>query len=127
MNYLGKAKETILVRYLFVGGLSYVFELSTLLGIVFVFHISRTIGAAISYLIGLSVAFILQKVIAFQNLDNEIVTLRKQGLSYAILAIWNYIFTVAVISIISQKYLIESRTAAVIIMSLWNYIIYKKV
>jgi putative flippase GtrA len=126
-NFLARASETLVVRYIVVGGTSYVFELSALLIIVYPLHQSRTLGTAISYWIGLGVAFGLQKLIAFRNYERQLKTLTRQSLLYGLLTFWNYFFTIAVVSLFSQDYLIISRTAALLMMSLWNYWLYKKV
>src|SRR6266568_620176 len=123
---LKQAAETLIVRYIIVGGTAYCFELSSLLAIVDLLHQSITLGTAISYWIGLGIAFGMQKVIAFRNYDREVKALTKQGLIYGVLTIWNYFFTIAAVNLFGPHYLIESRTAALIVMSLWNYWIYKK-
>ena len=119
------AKQHTLVRYLFVGGTSYVFELSSLL---LIFHLSgsRSLAAALSFWVGFLMAFFLQKLIAFKDYNKEMKAITRQGTFYILLNIWNYIFTVAFVSIFPDKYLIVSRTAALVLMSAWNYVIYKK-
>lgn len=123
---LQKGKETLLIRYLFVGGASYAVELSLLLILVHTFHQSQTAGEAIAYWVGLGLAFILQKLVAFQNYQREIKALSRQGAIYAVLTLWNYVFTLAFMGHFDQRYLIYTRTVALIIMSFWNYFLYKR-
>lgn len=115
-----------LLRYLIVGGTSYTFELSALLAVHWLTD-SRALAAAMSFWVGFFVAFFLQKLVAFREYSKEIRTLTKQGTLYGILNIWNYIFTILFVSIFPDKYLILSRTGALVLMSCWNYIIYRKV
>ncbi len=119
------ARRTV-VRYLFVGGTAYSIELSSLL---FIFYLSgsRTLATAIAFWIGFFVAFVLQKLVAFQEYSRQSRAIARQGALYVGLSVWNYIFTVAFVSIFPDKYLIISRTVALALMSCWNYAIYKKI
>jgi putative flippase GtrA len=114
------------IRYLFVGGTSYAFELSALL---LVHHLtgSRSLATAISFWVGFLIAFVLQKLVAFQEYSKEIKALTKQGVLYGVLNLWNYIFTIAFVSFFPDKYLILSRTVALVLMASWNYVIYRKI
>jgi putative flippase GtrA len=114
------------VRYLFVGATSYVFELSTLL---LIHHLtgSRALATAISFWVGFFMAFTLQKLVAFQEYSKEVRALTKQGVLYGLLNFWNYVFTIAFVAVFPDKYLIASRTVALVLMSSWNYVMYRKV
>ena len=114
------------IRYLFVGGTSYVFELSSLLLIHYLTG-SRALATAISFWIGFFIAFVLQKLVAFQEYSKEAKALTKQGTLYGVLNFCNYIFTIAFVSVFPDKYLIVSRTVALVMMSSWNYVIYRKI
>lgn len=118
-------KHTVL-RYLFVGGTSYSFELTALL---LIYHLtgSKTAAAAVSFLLGFLIAFVLQKLIAFQDFNKEMKVLTRQWSLYILLNVWNYGFTVIWVSAFPAHYIIVSRTAALILMSVWNYVIYRKV
>lgn len=118
-------KHTV-VRYVFVGGTAYVFELSSLL---LLYHLtgSKTVSAAISFLIGFFIAFFLQKLVAFREFSKEMRAIGKQWLLYVLLSAWNYGFTVLFVSVFPGRYLVVSRTAALVMMTLWNYVIYRKV
>lgn len=115
-----------LVRYLLMGGTAYAFELGLLL---FILHISgsRTLAAAIAFWAGFLVAFFLQKLVAFQEYSRQMRAITQQGALYMGLSIWNYLFTVAFVSLFPDKYVIVSRTVAVVLMSCWNYVVYKKI
>lgn len=114
------------VRYLFVGGSSYVIELSSLLIIFHATH-NRAFATAVAFAIGFCVAFALQKVVAFREYSRQMRALARQGSWYTALSIWNYAFTVGFVALFPDRYLVVSRTVALVLMSSWNYILYKKV
>jgi len=113
------------VRYLFVGGTSYVFELSALLVL---YHLtgSKSLAAALSFLLGFLIAFALQKLVAFKEFSKDLQAISRQSALYILLNIWNYIFTIVFVSVWPAKYLVISRTVALVVMSCWNYVIYHK-
>lgn len=121
-----KARKNTLVRYLFVGGTSYVIELSCLLAIHHILGASRAVATAIAFWIGLLTAFLLQKLVAFKNYQREMKAITKQGTLYGLLQLWNYIFTIAFVGLLGGNVII-TRTIAQAIFSTWNYILYKKV
>jgi len=85
------------------------------------------VATAISYWIGLTIAFILQKLVAFQDYRKELNILTKQGLIYGVLTLWNYSFTLVIVSAFSNQDIIFSRTLAQAIFSCWNFFIFKKI
>jgi putative flippase GtrA len=121
-----RARKNTLIRYLFVGGTSYVIELGCLLAIYYAFNTSRATATAIAFWIGLLTAFLLQKLVAFRNYQRHIKTITRQGVLYGLLQLWNYIFTVAFVGLVGGN-VIVTRTIAQAIFSTWNYFIYKKV
>lgn len=127
VELLQKATKHTFVRYVVVGGTSYVVELSSLLALYHFDHMSRGMATAVAYWIGLIIAFILQKLIAFQDYRKEVKTLTRQGVIYSILTLWNWIFTITVVSLFSSKYIILSRTLAQAMLTIWNYAIYKRI
>lgn len=114
------------VRYLSVGGAAYACELGALLAL-YQLTGSRTFAAAVSYLLGFVIAFALQKLIAFREFSRELKAISRQGALYIALNIWNYVFTVVFVSVLPGRYLIITRTAALALMSCWNYVIYRKI
>lgn len=113
------------VRYCVIGGASYLFELIILFSLVKGLSLQRTVATGIAFWFGLISAFIFQKIFAFKDYSKEVKTLSKQSVAYGILVIWNYVFTLAVVSLMPKEYLLFSRTLALIITTLWNYFIYK--
>jgi putative flippase GtrA len=120
-----RLRHITVFRYLFVGGTSYVFELSSLL-LIFHFSESRTLAAAISFWVGFLLAFALQKIVAFKDYRAEGKVVARQTTLYVLLNGWNYLFTVGFVSLFPDDYLIVSRTVALVMMSAWNFVIYKK-
>jgi putative flippase GtrA len=123
---VAKLRRITLFRYLFVGGCSYVIELSSLLAMVHLGRLSTAAATAIAYWIGLIIAFTLQKFIAFQDYRRELKILTKQGSIFAVLTLWNWVFTVMFVDLFPTEQIIWTRTIALIIMSGWNFIIYKR-
>jgi len=121
-----RAGKSTLARYLLVGGAVYAVELGCLLAIYHFGHTSRAVATAIAFWIGLLVAFLLQKLVAFQNYQLGAKVLTKQGVLYGLLQLWNYVFTVTFVGLLGGNVII-TRTVAQAIFSIWNYILYKKV
>lgn len=126
MKLVRKLWQTTVMRYLFVGGTSYVFELSSLLLLMYAAGFSAQAATASAYWLGLVIAFVLQKVVAFQDYRRELKILTKQGLLFAALTIWNWVFTTAFVGLFPADDVIWTRTLALVIMSVWNFVIYKK-
>lgn len=127
MEVIRRLRQKTVVRYLFVGCSSYVLELSLLLGLISFVHISASAATAVAYWVGLLTAFGLQKVVAFQDYRRELRVLTKQGALFALLTVWNWLFTVWFVSLWDDKWVVITRSVALIIMSAWNYALYKKV
>jgi len=114
------------IRYVLAGGTSYVIELSTLLSIYHFAHTSREVATAIAFWVGLVLTFVLQKLFSFQDYRKEMKVLTKQGLVYGVLTLWNYGFTILIVSLFNNNDIIFSRTLAQLILVSWSFIIYKK-
>lgn len=115
------------VRFLFVGGLTYVVDIGILVGLHYGLHVQRTVATAASFWVGLLFSFGLQKLVAFQDYQKEIKAISKQALWYGVLILFNYFFTLFVVSFFPDKDLILSRTIAVILTAIWNYFFYKNI
>jgi putative flippase GtrA len=126
LSLIAKFRQITLLRYLFVGGCSYVIELSSLLGMIHLFKFSTAVATAVAYWIGLLIAFTLQKFIAFQDYRRELKILTKQGGIFAVLTLWNWFFTIVFVDFFPKDQIIWTRTASLVIMSSWNFVMYKK-
>ncbi|MGB4768379.1 MAG: GtrA family protein [Candidatus Saccharimonas sp.] len=119
-----KILQSQVARYILTGGTSFIIELLVLLLLNSIgFH--RGIAVAISFWIGFTIALLLQKVFAFKDYRKNPRVLIKQSLSFAALVCFNYLFTIVVVSLFPQEYIIVSRTLAIIAVSCWNYFLYK--
>jgi putative flippase GtrA len=114
-----------LVRYVLAGGLSYVVELSCLLALHKAGGLSVEQATAVAFWIGLSVSFLLQKLFAFQDYQKTLKTISKQLTAYGVLVGVNYLFTLAVVALFPDSWIIISRTLALIITTGWNYLVYQ--
>jgi len=115
-----------LVRYLVVGSIAYLVEMGTLYLLVHEVKISPVKSVAISFWVGLVVAFILQKWVAFENHIRQATALVNQLVIYGILVAWNYIFTLLAVKLFvhsASVYVI--RTFAILVITSWNYVVYR--
>jgi putative flippase GtrA len=119
-------RESSFFRYVFVGGLTYVVDIAVLVGLYSGLHTSRALAASASFWVGLLFSFMLQKFVAFQDYQKEVKAISKQALSYGLLVAFNYILTIFVVSLFPGRDIVYSRTLAVAITTIWNYLIYKK-
>lgn len=124
IKYIFKLK---IIKYIIAGVVSYLIEISTLLSIHKIFKISVLESAAIAFWIGLLTSFVVQKFFTFNNYHKKYNLLAMQVIQYSILVLVNYVFTLIVVYIFPQKYIIFSRTLALIITTGWNYIVYKRI
>lgn len=121
-----KLYEHSFVRYVIVGGLSYVIELSLLLSLVYAASLSAPVGVAISFWVGLIVSFILQRIIAFRDKRSGRKLLAGQIVAYGALVAVNYAFTIGFVYIAEPLVgVVVSRTVALVITTLWNFLIYR--
>jgi putative flippase GtrA len=121
-----KLLESTLVKYVITGGGSYAIELSTIVGLKAA-HLSNTQAVAISFWVGLVVSFVLQKLITFKDKSTDKNQLGRQVGLYMVLVGFNYLFTLGVIALLSNKMSVFiSRTLALICTTVLNYYVYKK-
>jgi putative flippase GtrA len=121
------AKNNRLLRYLVVGGTSYIIEMGVLYGLEHGTSLDPVQSVAISFWTGLVAAFILQKYVAFQNHDNRKHIIIKQAIGYCLLVAVNYVFTLLFVGVLQHiASVLVLRTAAIAIITLWNYVVYTK-
>ncbi len=120
-----------LIRYIIVGGGTFIIDF----GLLFFFRIQLHIPLAIATSIGFWVAvlfnFTLNRTWSFSV--NETKSLHKHALAYGLLLAFNYSFTVIFVSFMdhalhslnASKALAISKILAVLIQTSWTYIIYK--
>lgn len=114
------------VRYIVVGATSYLIEMGSLYILHNLFGLTSLVSVAISFWIGFSAAFVLQKWFAFASHDKTRRTLTKQLLAYSTLATWNYVFTLGMVALFTPlASVFILRTIAIIIITIWNFAIYR--
>lgn len=119
-------KHKSIVRYVVVGGITYVFDIAILVGSYSLLGTSRQFAATASFWLGLLFSFLMQKLFAFQDFKKEVKAISRQIFWYAGLVVVNYLITVLIVSLFPGRLIILSRTIALAITTLWNYLIYKK-
>jgi putative flippase GtrA len=116
-----------IIRYLFVGGFSYVIEIAVLYSANHILQLSAAVSVTISFWVGFIVAYILQKIVAFQNKEKSRKAVTKQLIGYGLLVLWNYGFTLIVVELFHTSVsVIVLRTIVIAITTIWNYVLYKK-
>ncbi len=112
-------------RYLLIGGTVYAFELAVIV-------VAQKLGAsavwavAISFCLGTTVSFFLQKLVTFGDKRMQHRILIPQVIATALLILWNLTFSVIVTKLF-QNHLpaVVTRTLALGITTVWNFYIYK--
>jgi len=113
------------MRYLFVGGLAYLFEMTALYILRYYFDFSNVVSVAVSFWIGFVMAFTLQKFVTFQNHEKQAHHIRRQLVLYSALVAWNFAFTLVCAKLLSSYApVMVIRTASIIVITSWNYYFY---
>lgn len=116
------------VRYIFIGGVSYIIEMIALLTCAYILLFSPELSVACSFWVGLIVSFLLQKYIAFNNKSSHKKVIGRQAVLYGLLVLFNYGFTIAFVSLsVDILGLVIARTLALGITTTWNYFVYKQI
>jgi putative flippase GtrA len=123
---LKKLFSNLVLRYLLAGGLSYAIELTCLLLIHRYFGVTIVVATAIAFWIGLVASFMLQKLFAFQDYQKTRKLISRQLGAYAVLIGFNYLFTLGVVDLFPPALIVFSRTLALVIVTSWNFVFYKK-
>jgi putative flippase GtrA len=119
--------SSLVARYVVAGILSFSIELGALFFLKKVCGLSNGASTAIAFWIGFLVAFYLQKVLTFKDFEKSKKALSRQLFFYGGLVIFNYLFTIAVVVLAPEDRLVVARTVALVITTLWNFILYKKI
>lgn len=116
-----------IMRYVLAGGLAYGVELVCILSMHRFLGFSAELATACAFWVGLPTSFLLQKIFAFKDYEKGIKTISKQLAAYALLVAFNYAFTLLVVALLPENWLIFSRTLALIITTFWNFIFYRTI
>ncbi len=112
-------------RYLVVGGSVYVLEL-------IVIAVAQSFGATaiesvtLSYVVGLIVSFLLQKLFTFRDKRLHHTIVIPQVIAVTLLVLFNLGFTVLVTKLLAHAWSpVVTRTLALAITTIWNFYLYK--
>lgn len=113
------------IRYLFIGGIVYLFELSVIV-LAQAYGASAVWAVAISFAAGTFVSFFMQKLITFGDKRMHHKILIPQLIATTLLILWNLGFSILVTKLL-QHHLpaVVTRTIALGITTIWNFYIYK--
>lgn len=115
-----------IIRYLFVGGLAYVIEMSSLYVLHKFSNLSAIGAVAVSFWVGFLTAFLLQKILTFKNHDKRAKAIFTQIILYSLLVGFNYIFSLLMVAILANNInVFIVRTLTIIIVTCWNFYIYR--
>lgn len=125
MKHLRKLLERPGFRYLFIGGIVYLFELSVIV-IAQAYGATAVWAVAISFCAGTTVGFFLQKLLTFGDKRMHHKVLVPQLVATAVLVLWNLGFSVVVTRLLERHFpAVATRTLALGITTMWNFYLYK--
>lgn len=113
------------IRYLFIGGIVYLFELAVIV-LAQAYGATATWAVAISFCLGTTVSFFMQKLITFSDTRMHHRILIPQLIASALLIVWNLSFSVLLTKLFEHHLpAVITRTLALGITTIWNFYIYK--
>jgi putative flippase GtrA len=102
------------------------FEMSCIFILKNRFNQSDLRSVAMSFWLGLIFAFIAQKLLTYKNRSSDLKTLSKQMTGYLLLVLWNYLFTLSAVKLLSNTFpVMITRTLVILLVTIWNYQIYR--
>lgn len=114
-------------RYLIAGGSAYLVEMAILALLNRGLGFSDLVSAAISFWLGYIFSFFMQRVFTFQDKSRQRGRLARQFIFVTALLGFNYIFTLTLVNFLSPSLdVMIVRTIAIVITTVWNYVIMKK-
>nr|WP_239479056.1 GtrA family protein [Rothia sp. ZJ1223] len=114
------------MRYVGVGVTGVIFELLILYIVKNVLDGDNKIAVTASYWLGIIFSFLLQKFFAFENKETATKVVGAQVLSYSLLLLVNYLFTLGFIALFAEMLGIYiARMVALMITTGWNFFVYK--
>lgn len=113
-----------LIRYIFVGGTTFIIDFFLLVLLHGKLNINLELATTVSYWTAIIYNFFLNRHWTFSSTDKT--NLKKHIVLYAILLAFNYIFTLAFVSIGSHfMNFALAKILAVCIQTSWTYYLYK--
>ena len=112
------------VRYLFVGGTTFLIDFGILYFLKNNLQTTITFSTSVAYWISISYNFLLNRYWTFEAREKE--DLKRHITIYMFLLIGNYFFTLIFVAIISNYiYFLFTKALAVAIQMTWTYYIYR--
>jgi putative flippase GtrA len=123
-DYSGYLYTHPLVRYIIVGGSTFVIDFALLLLLKQKVGLSLEVATSIAYWIAVTYNFFLNRYWTFSVAEKE--SLHRHLLNYLVLLGVNYLFTVIFVSMVGKHiYFGLAKAIAVIIQTSWTYFVYK--
>ena len=115
-----------LLRYVLTGGLSFLFEYTVFIFVVYGFGLKPEVGQAVSYISTLIVNFLLLRSWAFRSKDGD--KIRQHLVKYCLLVVFNLPATTLLIGWLTAVGLaaLIAKIVVVVLTTVWNYIVYDK-
>ena len=112
------------VRYLAVGGTTFVLDFGILFLLHGVFNLNLAGSTSVAYWVSIMYNFTLNRHWTFDAREKD--SLKRHITTYFMLLVFNYLFTVGFVSIVGEHInYIAAKALAVGISMLWTYYIYK--
>ena len=129
---LNKIKHTIpalyqhkFVRYIIVGGSTFVIDFGILFSLHELLNISIPIATSTAYWVSVTYNFVLNRSWTFSGVEQK--QLHKNAGAYLLLLAFNYLFTLLFVSVMSHFiYFAIAKAIAVGLQITWTYFIYKR-
>ena len=124
-DFTNKLYTNSFLRYIFVGGSTFIIDFGLLYITHTVLNINIALATTIAYWTSIVYNFSLNRQWTFSAADKS--SLRKHALYYGLLLLFNYLFTVLFVGIMSQFiYFGIAKVIAVVTQISWTYILYKR-
>lgn len=113
------------IRYLFVGGSTFVIDVGLLVLLREKFHFSLVVANTISYWTAIIYNFVLNRWWSFSASEKS--SLRRHASTYLALLVFNYLFSQAFISV-AHHFMHDgfAKALSVLVQMSWTYIVYKR-
>lgn len=117
-----------LIRYIVTGVSGVFFELGVIFVAQRVFHASDSLAVSLGFWLGVAFSFLLQKFFAFESREVQPRVLGWQTVSFGVLLLVNYLFTLGVVALLAGVLTVYvARMLALVITTAWNFLVYKHI
>jgi len=123
-EYLNLFYKHRLIRYVFVGGTTFIVDLGLLVFLHKKVGFGLAMATSIAYWVAIAYNFLLNRTWTFSITEKE--SLKKHLVNYLLLLGFNYIFTVLFVTVVSRHINFAlAKAIAVAIQTTWTYKVYK--